>query len=98
MLILARKPGQRVFLGPTITLTLIEFQRGEGRLGIDAPPDVLVFREEIAPPGFQAPPASARCGAAAGEVARLRGLLNAALDALARADAGAAAALRTQLG
>ena len=48
MLVLSRKVGQRIVLpGSGVTVTVLS-QRGQTiRLGFDAPPDVLVCREEI---------------------------------------------------
>jgi len=48
MLILTRRPGERVVIGPDIiTVTVLGVFRGQVRLGIDAPPDVSVHREEV---------------------------------------------------
>ncbi len=48
MLVLSRKVGERIVLpGSGVTVTVLS-QRGRTiRLGFDAPPDVLVCREEI---------------------------------------------------
>ena len=47
MLILTRKEGQKIQIGPDITITLVEIQRGSRgvRLGIDAPRDVMIERD-----------------------------------------------------
>lgn len=47
MLVLTRKVGQRVFVGPDITLTITKIDGDRVRIGIDAPPDVFVRREEL---------------------------------------------------
>ncbi len=47
MLVLTRHSGESIRIGNTITLRVIKCQNGQVRLGIDAPPDVAVHREEI---------------------------------------------------
>lgn len=46
MLILTRKVGSRVFIGDNITITIVEIDRGKVRLGISAPEDVPVWRDD----------------------------------------------------
>jgi carbon storage regulator len=47
MLILMRKEGQRIFIGKEITLTVKKINGKQVSLGIDAPEDVQVLREEL---------------------------------------------------
>jgi carbon storage regulator CsrA len=51
MLVLTRRPGEKIILlGPnnvSITLTMIDLDHDRGRLGIDAPDSVLIWREEL---------------------------------------------------
>jgi carbon storage regulator len=47
MLILSRKVGERVVIGDSIVVTVVHLKRGRVRLGIDAPADVTVLREEV---------------------------------------------------
>jgi carbon storage regulator len=47
MLILTRKPGERIYIGPGITLTVVEVNGNRVRLGIDAPEDVPILRAEL---------------------------------------------------
>jgi carbon storage regulator len=47
MLVIARKVGQRFRIGDSIVVTLLGIQGGSVRLGIEAPPDVRVLREEL---------------------------------------------------
>lgn len=47
MLVLTRKLGEKIQIGDNICLTVLEVDRGKVRLGIDAPRDVPVFREEL---------------------------------------------------
>jgi len=50
MLVLSRKLGERIVIGKeiTATITVLEVRKGRVKLGVDAPPEVLVYREEIA--------------------------------------------------
>ena len=54
MLVLSRKSGERIVIGGDITLTVIDVGRGKVRLGIEAPRDVPIYRQELLP---AAPPA-----------------------------------------
>ena len=47
MLILSRKLGERIVIDDRIVLTVVEIGRGKVRLGIEAPQDVKVMREEL---------------------------------------------------
>lgn len=47
MLVLTRKVNQKVHIGPDITLTVTRIDGDRVRIGIDAPPDVFVRREEL---------------------------------------------------
>jgi carbon storage regulator len=47
MLIVARRKGQRIRIGGDIEVVVTELSRGEVRLGIVAPKDVTVLREEV---------------------------------------------------
>ena len=46
MLILMRKQGQRIMIGDNITLVVTEV-RGKVKIGIEAPRDIPVYREEV---------------------------------------------------
>ena len=50
MLVLTRKVGERIQLGDKITVTLVKISGNMVRLGIEAPPDVSVVRQELATP------------------------------------------------
>jgi carbon storage regulator len=56
MLALTRKPSQRILVGADIWIEILEIQSGgRVRLGIDAPRDMPIHREEnLAIPGVQA--------------------------------------------
>jgi carbon storage regulator len=47
MLVLSRKLGQRVKVGPDVRVTIVKIDRNSVRIGIEAPNDVTVYREEI---------------------------------------------------
>lgn len=47
MLVLSRKVGQRIHIGEGIVLTVLHLRNRQVRLGIEAPEDVDVFREEL---------------------------------------------------
>jgi carbon storage regulator len=47
MLIIARRKGQRIRIGNGIEVVVTAVSRGEVRLGIVAPPEVSVSREEV---------------------------------------------------
>jgi carbon storage regulator len=47
MLVLTRKAGEKICIGENISITVVEIDRGKIRLGIDAPLDVPIFREEL---------------------------------------------------
>jgi carbon storage regulator len=47
MLILTRRVGEKVIIGNDIKLTVIGVQGGQVRLGIEAPKEIAVHREEI---------------------------------------------------
>ncbi|MFM7038992.1 MAG: carbon storage regulator CsrA [Planctomycetaceae bacterium] len=47
MLVLSRKKDEKIVIGDSITLMVIEIRGDKVRLGIEAPRDVTVHREEI---------------------------------------------------
>ncbi len=51
MLILGRKVGQRLVLGNGVVVTVAAIRGKQVRLGIEAPEDVAVWREEVAQDG-----------------------------------------------
>lgn len=50
MLILSRREQQRVRLGEHIMVTVVEVSGDRVRLGFDAPPNILVLRDELTRP------------------------------------------------
>ena len=49
MLVLSRKERERIRLGDSIVLTIIRVSGDKVRVGIEAPADMLVLREELEP-------------------------------------------------
>ena len=49
MLVLSRKLGEKIVIGDNILVTVVKIDRNQIRIGIEAPSDVPVYREEIAP-------------------------------------------------
>jgi len=49
MLVLSRRASERIRLGDSIVVTVIRVAGDRVRLGIDAPADVLVLRDELEP-------------------------------------------------
>lgn len=47
MLILARKPGEAIAIGDGIKVRVLEIKGGQVKIGIEAPAEVMVHREEI---------------------------------------------------
>ena len=49
MLILTRKKGEAIAIGDHIQVQVLNIKGGQVRIGIDAPRDVNINREEFAP-------------------------------------------------
>ncbi len=49
MLVLSRRESERIRLGDSIVVTVVRVSGDKVRLGIEAPRDVLVLREELEP-------------------------------------------------
>jgi carbon storage regulator len=47
MLVLSRKPGERIVIGQNIELKVVEISGNRVRLAIEAPRDVSIHRQEI---------------------------------------------------
>ena len=71
MLVLTRKQGERINIGQDIVITVVQLDRNRVRIGIDAPDDVRILRQEIlrgeeksvaVQPAAEAKPAGMPCG------------------------------------
>ena len=51
MLIITRKTNQKIHIGSDITIEVVDIRGSQVRIGISAPKDVLVLREELVPGG-----------------------------------------------
>jgi len=47
MLILTRKMGETITIGENIQIQVLSVKGGQVRIGVDAPRDVMVNREEV---------------------------------------------------
>jgi len=47
MLVLSRKLGQAFSVGDDVRITIVKIDRHSVRIGIEAPGDVTIYREEI---------------------------------------------------
>jgi len=47
MLILSRKSGQKLMINDNIIITILETANGGVKIGIEAPPEAKIYREEI---------------------------------------------------
>jgi carbon storage regulator len=47
MLVLSRKVGERIWIGEQISITVVRISGGGVRIGIEAPPEMPVVREEL---------------------------------------------------
>jgi carbon storage regulator len=50
MLVLARKTDESIFIGDTIRIAVVRIRGDHVRLGIEAPPSVGIYREELLAP------------------------------------------------
>ena len=48
MLVLSRKVGERILIGDRIAVTIVKLGHGGVRIGIEAPAEMAVVREELA--------------------------------------------------
>ena len=47
MLVLTRKAGEGIVIGDDIKITVVEIKGGGIRIGIDAPQDMKIYRQEV---------------------------------------------------
>ena len=57
MLVLSRKVGESILISESIRVTVVQStNNGRIRLGIEAPPEVIVLREELTGPALPSSP------------------------------------------
>lgn len=49
MLVLSRKLGEKIVIGDSIVVTVVKIDRAQIRIGVEAPHEMPVYREEISP-------------------------------------------------
>lgn len=47
MLVLSRKPAEKIYIGENIVITIVRIGPNTVRLGIDAPADIPIVRNEL---------------------------------------------------
>ncbi|MBN2292991.1 MAG: carbon storage regulator [Pirellulales bacterium] len=47
MLVLSRKVGEKILIGDEIVVTVVRLSSGVVRIGVEAPEDLTIVREEI---------------------------------------------------
>ncbi len=47
MLVLSRKVGEKILIGENISVTVVRVAQGTVRIGVEAPNDLAIVREEI---------------------------------------------------
>lgn len=47
MLVLSRKVGEKILIGDNISVTVVRVAQGTVRIGVEAPDDLAIVREEI---------------------------------------------------
>jgi carbon storage regulator len=47
MLVLTRKLGEGIIIGDDVTITVVEIKGGNVRIGIEAPRDKKIYRQEV---------------------------------------------------
>ena len=69
MLVLSRRPGERILIGDQICITILRTAGGSVRVGIEAPSDVTILRDELQAHAGMPPGEETRCVEAGDTVA-----------------------------
>ena len=67
---LTRKPGEKIFIGDNMSLTVVEIKGDSVRIAVDAPREIKIYRGEI----YEAIIAENKAAAIAGDIKQLDGL------------------------
>ena len=67
---LTRKPGEKIFIGDNVSLTVVEVKGDSVRIAVDAPREVKIYRGEI----YEAIIAENKAAVIAGDMKQLDGL------------------------
>ena len=51
MLVLSRKPSQRILIGKDVAITIVRIDRNQVRIGVEAPAGVTILRDELTATG-----------------------------------------------
>ena len=70
MLVLTRKPGEKIFIGDNMSMTVVEVKGDSVRIAVDAPREVKIYRGEI----YEAIIAENKAAAIGGDMKQLDGL------------------------
>jgi len=54
MLVLSRTRDVTIMIGDDVQITIVDIRGDKVRLGIEAPPDVVVLRDELSPKSIEA--------------------------------------------
>lgn len=60
MLVLSRKPGERLWIGDQIAVTILDVSGRSVRVGIEAPSEIQIVREELRLPDQEKEPSQRR--------------------------------------
>lgn len=50
MLVLSRKVGEKILIGENVVITIVRITQGTVRIGVEAPREMAVIREEVVVP------------------------------------------------
>lgn len=70
MLVLTRKPGEKIFIGDDVYITIVDVKGDSVRIAVEAPREVKVYRGEI----YEAIIAENKAAAMGADMKQLEGL------------------------
>lgn len=72
MLVLSRKLGEKIVIGENVVITVVKIDNSQIRIGIEAPIDVPVYREELRGEDGKAPKAKPKLKTEERGISRIR--------------------------